>query len=300
MNNNNEGKRSKGSMRRCLLVLALNIWLTPLMGADHIDDRDAEVSRRTGWIMGAYAAGMAYYGYNAWWKENSGDFRVVREGWFGHNTYRGGADKFGHMYTTYVSTRLLAQALEAVGNPVSEAQWKAAALTGATTFAVEVLDGYTREIGFSFEDLVLDAAGIGLGLFMERHPWWDGRFDFRVHYWPSHDARRLNERDPVDDYSGQTYLFVAKLNGFDRTRNNRVLRYVELSLGYGARGYKPTDGTQEQTRRIFAGISLNLSQLLNDTIFQLGRYKTAKTISGGVLEYIQVPAVTGLKGHDLD
>lgn len=287
-------------MRRGLLTLALCIWLAPLMAAEPAPEDQKQVSRRSAWIMGAYVAGMAYYGYNAWWKENTGDFRVEREGWFGHGTYRGGADKFGHMYTTYVSTRLLAQALQAAGNPAREARRKAAALTGATTFAVEVLDGYTDGIGFSYEDLVLDAAGIGLGLFMERSPWWDRRFDYRLHYWPSSEARRFNERDPVDDYSGQTYLLVAKLNGFDATRHSRTLRYLEFSLGYGSRGYKPSDGTQTRTRRAFAGISLNLSQLLGDTIFRDDRHPTAQAITDGALEYVQVPAVTGLKGYDLD
>jgi hypothetical protein len=127
----------------------------------------------------------------------------------------------------------------------------------------------------------------------------DQLFDIRLQYWPSDDARRLNDYDPVADYSGQTYLLVTKATGIPVLNKNKYLRYLEFAFGYGTRGYQPTDGTgtQIKERNIYYGISVNLSQLLNDTILKSN--STTRKITNSVLEYVQVPGTTLLFKHNL-
>ena len=253
-----------------------------------------QVQTHTRLLAGGYALGMALYGYNAWWQDNTGDFRIEGEGWFGQNSYRGGADKLGHFYTTYVSTRLLSHAFYHLGNEHPKARRMAGLLVGSTTFAIEVLDGYTKDIGFSWEDLVMDAAGIGFGLLLDKQPDLDAKFDFRFHYRRSSSARRVGENDPASDYSGQTYLLITRLNGFPALRKYKPLRYVELALGYGSRGYWPADETASKKRLIFYGLSLNLTRILEDTAFRRNTPSRVRSVTRGTLEYIQLPGTAAL------
>ena len=75
------------------------------------------------------------------------------------------------------------------------------------------------------------------------------------------------------------------------------LRYLELVLGYGTRGYRPTVIGNEPIRHLYAGLSLNLAELLNVAVFESGaKPSRAQRMSNGVLEYIQVPGAALL--HD--
>lgn len=283
----------------CVLCIAVSPAHAQEPLADPPPRPPHHVQTNTRLLVWGYGVGMALYGYNAWWQDNTGEFHIEGEGWFGETSYRGGADKFGHMYTTYVSTRLLSHAFHRLGNDRPRAQRLASVLVGSTTFAIEVLDGYTEDIGFSWEDLVMDAAGIGAGLVLENRPDLDAKFDFRFHYQRSSAARRLGEEDPASDYSGQTYLFITKLKGFRALRKYRPLHYVELALGYGSRGYWPTDGTQTKQRSMFYGLSLNVLQVLEDTAFRRRTSGSVQSITRGTLEYIQLPGSTALADHAL-
>lgn len=278
-------------------LLALLIWAKSVSA---VADPLEPLTPKSKTFIGTYVAGIALYGYNAWWKDNNQSFAIKREHWFGQDTYRGGADKVGHMFTTYASTRLLSRALQGTGQSREGAQRYSAWLVAGTTLGVEVLDGYTQNIGFSYEDLVMDAAGIGLGLLMENNPVWDDRLDFRLHYARSADARRLGENDPIDDYSGQTYLLMAKLNAYPSMRRNKLLRYLELGLGYGSRGYKPSDESEQKLRKVFFALSINLNQLLDDSLYRNNNYPRVKAVSETVFEYIQLPATTTMADHNLD
>lgn len=253
---------------------------------------DSSVASRSHWIMAGYGATVAYVGYKSWWSESSDSFHFTNEGWLGSNTSRGGADKFGHGYTSYLSTRLLSESLQAAGNSPEQALNYASWTAGITTFGIEVLDGFTDEFGFSYEDMVFNLAGIVTARFMEQNPWWDQRFDLRFHYQQSADSKRLNEGDALGDYSGQTYLLMGKFGGFNSFKNNPWLRYLELGVGYGSRGYHPTDGSTAKQRKLFFAFSLNLSEILNQSIYRQREYPRSQYVTGQLFEYWQVPATT--------
>ncbi|MDM8569054.1 DUF2279 domain-containing protein [Thiotrichales bacterium HSG1] len=255
-------------------------------------------STRTNLLISSVALGTALYGATAWWDDSSTTFKVRHEGWFDADTPNGGADKLGHGYSFYVSTRLLKKGFEWAGHGSKQAA-KLAGLTSATlSVGVEIMDGLTDKYGFSTEDVIMNLSGIGMGVFLESYPQWDELFDFRLKYWPSDDARDLQEYDPLADYSGQTYLFIVKASGIPFLRQNMFSRYLELAVGYGTRGYQPTDGTgeQETSRRLYYGISINLSLLLGDTILKNNAYKN---ITDNMLEYLQMPGTSLLLDHKL-
>lgn len=243
------------------------------------------------------------YGATVWWKDgSSGHFRAASEGWFGQDTYAGGSDKLGHAYSTYAGTRLLAHAFEWAGNDRDDAIVLSAATVFGTLLAVETLDGFSKRYKFSKEDTIMNAVGTGLGLLFENNKRLDDLLDFRLHYWPSGDAKRLNQVGPIGDYSGQTYLLVAKATGVPQLRNHEVLRYFELAAGYGSRGFEPNDGapSPDRHRNLYFGISLNISEILRNTVFRDSTEKTrSQRVTETVLEYVQVPGTALLADHRL-
>ncbi len=257
-------------------------------------------SNRTNLLISSVALGTALYGATAWWDDSSTTFKVRHEGWFDPDTPNGGADKLGHGYSFYVSTRLLKKGFEWAGHGSKQAAKLAGLTSAALSVGVEIMDGFTDKYGFSTEDVIMNLSGIGMGVFLESYPKWDELFDFRLKYWPSDDAKELKEYDPLADYSGQTYLFIVKASGIPALRQNTFSRYLELAVGYGTRGYQPTDGTgrQETSRHLYYGISLNLSLLLNDIVFN-NKKSVYRDTTETVLEYLQMPGTSLLSDHKL-
>lgn len=139
----------------------------------------------------------------------------------------------------------------------------------------------------------MNVAGVALGVVLETHPELDEKFDFRVDYRPSKHAGF----DPFGDYSGQKYLLVVKADGFAPLRSNRLLRYLELGVGYGARGF---DAGGERRRDLYVGLSLNLSRLLSDGLFE-GRMHSTPFQRGTdrIFELVQFPSI-GYARRSLD
>lgn len=209
--------------------------------------------------------------------------------------------ELGHLHANYVGTRLLARAFEWAGAEPDRALPLAAWSTLGTFLGVEVLDAFTPRYRFSREDAIMNAFGVGLGVLMEKNPRLDAMLDLRLLYQPSNDARLRNNFDPFGDYSGQTYLLVGKASGLPTLRAHPFLRYFELAIGFGTRGYElGPDLPDGRTRNVFIGISLNLSELLSRTAFS-GRYRDGRAdrATRGFLEVFQLPGTTALASRKL-
>jgi hypothetical protein len=243
-------------------------------------------------LIGGIGLTVGIYGANSWWKDGvSGSFRTVDEGWFGQNSYAGGADKAGHAFFTYTGARLLSRGFEALGNDPGRSLRLGAWTSLCVMTGVEVVDGFSKSFRFSVEDAVANAAGALFAVLAEIDPRFDALLDFRLLYRRSDDARAVGETDPIADYSGQTFLLALKADGVPRLREVPLLRYLELQVGYNTRGYEPNDGEKiDPHRRIYGGVGVNLSRLLSDTLFR-GDLKGGKIQHGTdtALEFLQVP-----------
>jgi hypothetical protein len=246
------------------------------------------------------AAAVGWYGKRKWWVDGfRNDFVKVNEGWFGQNTYAGGTDKAGHFFTNYTGARLLTKAFAHLGNDPDQALFLGAALTLGTMTAVEVIDGYAKRWSFSREDAIMNVLGTTAGVLMEKYPRLDDLVDIRFAY--SRSTVDGASFDPLGDYSGQTYIMVLKASGFPALREHPLLRYVELAAGYGARNYSPArpDLFDQRKRLVYFGISLNLSELLNRTVFKNSPNGTGRAFANTALEYVQVPGTAVFRSHQL-
>lgn len=270
----------------------------PALGTDPTLS-EAQKQFRTHLLIGGAATSLLWYASVHWWNDTmSSDFRTVNEGWFGQDTYTGGADKLGHLYSTYVGTRLLTNAFEWAGHDRDSAAWLAAATTWGSMLAVEIGDGFSTHYRFSKEDLIMNTLGSGLALLMEKNPELDALLDYRLMYWPSSAARRTGQVSPVSDHSGQTYLLAIKASGIPALRKIEPLRYFELALGYGTRGYEPNVG-EERSRNVYYGISLNVAEIIDATVFGERKGSRTQKVGNGVLEVFQIPGTAALADHRL-
>ncbi|OVE82369.1 hypothetical protein BVY04_01195 [bacterium M21] len=193
------------------------------------------------------------------------------EGWFGNDTSNGGADKLGHMYSSYVATHALSALYE-----YWQFRREDAALYGAlSSFVImgymEFGDAFS-DYGFSNEDLLANTAGILWGYLTYRDPVLASRLDFRWEY-----GIHPSQADLVTDYENSKFLVALKLNGFEACRKS-WLRHLEFHAGYYTRGFE--DDEPDRERNMYAGVAINLT----DMFARYGHRKTAT-----VLRYLQVP-----------
>jgi hypothetical protein len=261
----------------------------------------ASVHRRTLLVIGGEALLLGWYGKTNWWQEgNTGEFKIAKEGWFGQDTYAGGADKLGHFFMNYASSRIVADAFMWAGNDNDRAVNLGALTTLGAMTVVEIIDGYSKRWRFSREDAVMNVLGAGAAILMERNPALDRLVDFRLHYKTS--ASNQYNFDPFGDYSGQTYIVALKASGIPALREHRWLRYVELVAGYGARDFpenRPNIPGDNRTRNVYAGISINLSEVLGQTVFKNLPDSRARKLTTAVLEFAQPPGTAVFRHRTL-
>jgi hypothetical protein len=213
--------------------------------------------------------------YGAWqWGYGKETFQFKNEGWFQRDTKYGGADKLGHFWSSYALSHLYSYFYRKWGYTDSEANlYGALSNLGFQTF-MEVADGFSSQ-GFSYQDLVMNIVGSGVGYIWGKYPSVARKIDFRIEYMPYFDHR---DYAFSTKYDRQTFLIAVKADGFDAIKNP-YLQYLEFHMGYKARGYKDYEvGAPDDRRRsIYVGLDLNVSKLLQ------------KYVDTRVLDYIQIP-----------
>ena len=193
------------------------------------------------------------------------------EGWFGKDTKSGGADKLGHLYSSYVTDRALTYLYESWGYSQDKAALYGAWSTFGIMSMMEVGDSVSSDYGFSYEDFIINGVGAYIGYALETNPNLARKLDLRIEYMPGEKA------DIFTDYENSKYLLALRLDGFDLVKN-KTLKHLELHLGYYTRGFD--DVNADKQRNLYVGVGLNLSKLFRDR----NHHKTAT-----FLNYFQVP-----------
>lgn len=234
------------------------------------------------------AAAIAGFGTLSW-DYGSQSFRFGQEGWFEKDTGSGGADKLGHAWAFYAVTNVYTRLFEHWGHEREKAAAYAALSSWTQGLLVEIGDGFSREHGFSYEDLLANTAGIALGYLRQRYPRVRETVDFRLEWVPTRQFRRGDRLDPFTDYSGQKYLLAWKLGNILGSESP-FLQALEMHTGYYTRGFTSGD-TGPERRFAYAGLGLNVSYLLEKTI----RHRV-----WNLFDYVQVPYTYVPARHSFD
>jgi hypothetical protein len=202
------------------------------------------------------------------------DFHYGGDGYFGPDTWAGGADKLGHAWASMTLTRGAMRILRTGGWKARQAAVLGAGMSWSLLLAHEIESGYAAT--FSPGNMVFNSLGALLGVALELSPRLDRLVDYQIEYWPSEDflgpsnggpVRRAPTVGPFEDFSGQNYILsfhIDALPGADVPWMGWS-HYVDLVVGFHAEGYQPPplDPGMMKTQSLFVGVSLNTLSLLD-------------------------------------
>lgn len=251
------------------------------------------------WRLGGATVAITLTGI-ANWDWGSSPFHFHDEGWFGKDTKSLGMDKLGHGWSAFVLTEFFTDGIDRSAANRRHASYTAGLLSLGLMTYIEVFDGFSKDHGFSPQDLTADAAGIAFSIVRRAVPGLRDTLDFRLLYTPDQSTFRslkcfpkpscnhngiVAAHDPITDYSNQRYVLALKLAGF-KPLARTPLRLVEIQGGYYARGFTADAELRGDPlrRRLFVGLGLNVGQLL----FARPQGWFQKGVRSG-LEYLQVP-----------
>ena len=182
-------------------------------------------------------------------------------------------DKMGHVFSSYQVGRAGANVLNWSG--VSQKNQLIYGATLGFTFltAVEVLDGYSAEWGFSWSDMAANAAGTGL--YVGQELLWDEqritlKYSFHQTKYASQRPDKLGNgffEEFLKYYNGQTYLLSANIHSF--FKDSKVPKWLNVAVGYGAEGMLVGDNesvdnlgiTQKPKRQFYLSLDVDLSRI---------------------------------------
>lgn len=188
-------------------------------------------------------------------------------------------DKLGHSFTAYQLGRFGAQALHWSGVSKKKQLIYGATLGFSFLTAVEVLDGFSEEWGFSWGDFTANAAGAGLFIGQELL-WEDQRIQLKYSFNRSPFAQQNPNKlgnglleELLKDYNGQTYWLSANLKSF--FKDSKLPKWLNVAAGYGVDGLLyGTDNlqninfsNQERSRQFYLSLDVDLTKIKTNSTF---------------------------------
>ena len=211
------------------------------------------------WVAFGTAAAIGGSAYSAYSESPRFPWHFTDEGWFGQNTYVGGADKASHFVSYYGVQRILTEYNQAFHLPRNQAAWIATGTSVLAGLMTEIGDG-TNKYGFSWEDLTMDTLGAFSGLAIVNFGL-DDVMGFRYGWVPgSPDPERGGLGR---DYSSEIYTADLKFQGLGRRLcfDPGPAKFLLFSVTYGTKGY-PYDSPDVRERQIGLEIGINFAPIL--------------------------------------
>lgn len=208
-------------------------------------------------------------------------------------------DKVGHFTTAYYIGRVGIGFLKWGGMPHKKAIWYGGMLGSVYQSTIEIMDGYSKEWGFSVGDFVANTAGSAF-VIAQALAWDDQRIVLKYGfqnskyavYRPNLLGTSLQER-LLKDYNGQTYWLSVNPSSF-MSSGTSFPKWLNIAIGYGADGMlggysNPyvTDGNGmevnfERYRQFYLSLDVDLTRIKTKSIF-------LKTVFAAI-GFIKIPA----------
>ncbi|MCB4797463.1 DUF2279 domain-containing protein [Neotamlana laminarinivorans] len=178
-------------------------------------------------------------------------------------------DKVGHSFTAYQMGKHGAQLLNWSGVNKTKQLVYGATLGFTFLSAVEVLDGFSQEWGFSWGDIAANATGTGLYVGQELL-WNEQRISLKY----SFHHTKLAEQSPdklgssyleqtIKDYNGQTYWLSFNLKSF--FKESALPKWLNVAVGYGGNnmlgGVENEFNDVKRYRQFYFSLDFNLKNI---------------------------------------
>jgi len=186
-------------------------------------------------------------------------------------------DKLGHVFSAYQLGKIGADALKWSGENKNGQLLYGAGIGFVFLGAVEVLDGFSREWGFSWGDMVANTMGTGLYV-GQQLLWGDQRIKLKFSFHRTDFAPLRPEKlgdgyleELLKDYNGQTYWLSANVHSF--FKDSKVPKWLNVAIGYGADGMisgknMDVDGVVtdlNRRRQFYLSLDADLSKIRTDS-----------------------------------
>ena len=203
-------------------------------------------------------------------------------------------DKIGHVMTSYYVGKTGMNVLNWAG--VSKKNQLIYGATFGFTFltAVEILDGFSKEWGASWGDILANASGTGL-LIGQELLWNEQRILLKYSFSQTDYAKQRPNtlgdsfiQQALKDYNGQTYWLSANIWSFNKESN--FPKWLNVAFGYGAEGmlYGETNlsnqFSQNPYRQFYLSLDLDLTKIKTKSKFLKTLFST--------INFIKIPAPT--------
>ncbi|WP_223551784.1 DUF2279 domain-containing protein [Aestuariivivens sp. NBU2969] len=188
-------------------------------------------------------------------------------------------DKLGHVFASYQMGRVGAELLNWSGVSKKEQLIYGATLGFGFLTAVEILDGYSAEWGYSWGDIAANA--VGTGLYVGQELLWNEqrihlKFSFHKTKYAGLNPDKLGEgflEEILKDYNGQTYWLSFNLHAFFKEFN--IPKWLNFALGYSAdgmlQGVEDIDNNlltnKNRRRQFYLSFDVNLNELKTNSRF---------------------------------
>lgn len=188
-------------------------------------------------------------------------------------------DKLGHVFTSYQLGRVGANVLNWSGVRKKDQLIYGSTLGFTFLTAVEVMDGFSEEWGFSWGDMIANAAGTGLYVGQELL-WQEQRivlkYSFHQTKYASQRPDKLGDgffEEFLKDYNGQTYWLSANVHSFFKGSN--FPKWLNVAIGYGGDGMLSGENetvnnsmiSQNRIRQFYLSLDVDLSRIKTNSRF---------------------------------
>jgi len=186
-------------------------------------------------------------------------------------------DKLGHIFSSYQLGRLGANTLNWAGVSEKDQLLYGSTLGFGFLTAVEVMDGFSEEWGFSWSDMLANLTGTGLYVGQEllwREQRITMKYSFNTSPYASQRPDALGDgffEEFLKDYNGQTYWLSANINAF--IPNKTFPNWLNIAFGYGADGMLTGDPediafpNQNRTRQYYLSLDVDLTRIRTNSHF---------------------------------
>lgn len=201
-------------------------------------------------------------------------------------------DKAGHFMTSYYVGKVGMEVLNWAG--VSKKNQLIYGATYGFTFltAVEILDGFSKNWGASWGDILANASGTGL-LIGQELLWNEQRITVKYSFSRTNYAKQRPDffgknyiEQALKDYNGQTYWLSTNIWSFNK--ESSFPKWLNVAVGYGAEGMlygenNPNNRfTQNPYRQFYLSFDVDLTKIKTNSKFLKTLFST--------INFIKIPA----------
>jgi hypothetical protein len=192
-------------------------------------------------------------------------------------------DKIGHVFTSYNIGEAGIDLLAWSGVDKNNAIWLGGFAGSLYLLNIEILDGFSKQWGFSITDFAANAVGSSI-VIAEKLAWNEQRIRIK---WSFHQTKYEQYRpeelgsnlaeNMLKDYNGQTYWISTNIYSF-LNKGSRFPKWLNLDIGYGAEGLtggmnNPTEvngkviPSFQRYRKYFVSLDLDLTKIKTKSKF---------------------------------